>query len=265
MSQKICPRCGGASGEWAPVCEKCGLDIQMVQATPSASPMPGTAATVNNPQYQQFPAPAYIGVDPNYMFEEDISAAEMALYVGDNAHVYLPRFQKMKMTGSKISWNWATFFLSVYHMFYRRHIKAGLIYMLISYAFSLPSSVYSLVNSITSMSALMESAANDPYNFSYATSSVNPAASLLSLISPLVSLLLMCGIAMFFNHMYYKRAVENIRKAKSISGDMNQYQYHLKSLGGTKIANPLIYAGISVGIGIFIGIAFFVVIIGMMM
>ena len=261
MNQKTCPRCGGENGEWNTVCEKCGQDIQAVQAVPAANPMP-----VNNQQYYQSPMPVNIGVDPGYMFEEDISAADMALYVGDNANVYLPRFQKMKMTGSKISWNWATFFLSVYHIFYRRHLKAGFIYLLISAAFSLPSSVYSIVSSITNMKTVMDAAMANPYNTygTAATPAINPAGTLLSLLSSGVSLLLLCGIAMFFNSIYYKRAVENIRKAKSMSGDINQYQYLVKSMGGTKIANPLIYAGISVCIGVVAGISAVVAIVSMM-
>ncbi len=82
---------------------------------------------------------------------ETVTAAEMNRFIGKKADKFLNKFTIMEVTGSKVSWNWAVFFLTFFMglsgtalwFFYRKMNKIGAILLSVGMALSLIFSVAS--------------------------------------------------------------------------------------------------------------------------
>lgn len=64
---------------------------------------------------------------------------ELNLFIQKNLNFYEEKFRKMDDSGKSISWNWATFFMGIYWMIYRKmYFKAGAFFILSLVASSTP-------------------------------------------------------------------------------------------------------------------------------
>lgn len=51
---------------------------------------------------------------------EEIPVKDLALYVKENTHYFLPKFKEMSTRKKSASWNWAAFFLDGIYLLYRK-------------------------------------------------------------------------------------------------------------------------------------------------
>lgn len=114
-----CPNCGTVSGSGTLFCPNCGTPF-------------GKNRTDYQPNFNRFPGYQPIfsdplgGVDPRENVD-GVSVSELASCVGQNSHIYLPRFIKLKKEGGKrFSWSWSAFLIPEYFFLYRRCIGAGI-------------------------------------------------------------------------------------------------------------------------------------------
>ena len=93
--------------------------------------------------------------------EDGVSAEDVAIFVRQDSHRYVSKFQKI--TEGKATWNWAAFFFTPYWFFYRKLHKIGAvifaIFLLITSISFLPS-VVQLNTDIASFEAEIQEIAN---------------------------------------------------------------------------------------------------------
>ena len=62
----------------------------------------------------------------------DYSEEEMNTFISKNQMFYLEKFDQIRMTGDKKTWNWSAFLAGTYWMLYRKMYVQGLLYFLAS-------------------------------------------------------------------------------------------------------------------------------------
>lgn len=111
-----CVKCGNKNRSEALFCEKCGEAINNVTKVPPASGE--RKASLDNDAKNYYDA-----------------------VIGEkNTNYYLSLFEKFDLTGSKISWNWPVFFLTVYWFLYRKMWGWAAIYFVLHCAIALVGS-----------------------------------------------------------------------------------------------------------------------------
>lgn len=126
-----CPRCGEVHSPFAEMCARCGhpLNAQDWHSSPKADSFSsGYAPAGDVHEY----APFHTTVAPcgNVNPKEEIegeAAEDLAAVVRTNATYYIPRFQRLGKTGSKVSWNWAAFLIPHIWFLFRKQTLAGIV------------------------------------------------------------------------------------------------------------------------------------------
>lgn len=148
-----CPACGGENPEFAEFCGHCGCDLEHDdwssaphrETPPHAQQYTPPAGNYSAPYQSPFQSPFQVPLqDPYGGLSRDeeiqgIKVDELVDLIGTNSAYYLPRFKQMSISGSKVSWNGAGFFLPCNWLLYRKNLLLGipaLIIWLVTNAFS---------------------------------------------------------------------------------------------------------------------------------
>ncbi|MGN0556766.1 MAG: hypothetical protein ACI4IV_02835 [Acutalibacteraceae bacterium] len=216
------------------------------------------------PPQGNYTAPPYFAPPPP-PFENNVTAAELELFVGDKAHVYLPKFIK-KSYGKKAGFSAILFVFGIifnlivqsFWFFHRRMNKIGAGVFAVGMIFAAAFSVFA-VDAVKNMGeatgVLIESGAADfdiaadghNYNFTYDMQDLTReqrqeylrhftavmgdfgAMTMINLVQLAFGILL----SVFGDYFYYKFAVRKITAAKA-RADYNPES--LRYIGGTKSA-----------------------------
>lgn len=162
-------------------------------------------------------------------------------FIGSNALSYISKFRKIQ-AGSKLSFNFAAFFLSPYWYFFRKLYKAGILFMTISVALSIlsvPSSIAFMEYMQTLASTLPEAAENltDAHLMEITNGMLEAMKP--SFIFAFANILLHLISGFSANHIYKKYVTENAGKAERMA-DKKSAIAHIVKYGGASI---LIAAG----------------------
>lgn len=184
---------------------------------------------------------------------DGIPAGEIGVFIGKKTDSILPKFRKMELTGSKISWCWPTAVLSFFFgpigaalwFFYRKMYKAAVIFMAIGIIFSgIGSTVTALTYDPTvqdRMGSLLEDYYTSPPSTGEELSlfleeyiavieGLYPAGALIEQLASTACLI----ITGLFSYYWYKNhAVKKIIEYRRRGNDMRYYQFGLMSVGGT--------------------------------
>lgn len=163
---------------------------------------------------------------------EDYLVTDMAQYIGNNRETYFKKF--MKIANKKLTFHWPAFFLSIYWFLYRRMVKETVIIYICMF-------FYNALISIPIFVLMFNQRLMEMVIYSYVTV---PLSLLPSII-----------IGMIANPLYYKKVKRDLTKLNCENRPAYQdfnLQTELKKMGGTKLANPFIMIGISMGVGIII-------------
>lgn len=207
---------------------------------------------------------------------EGIPAEDMAVFVGKNASVYLPKFAKMELTGNKTAWLWAPALLSFFFgafgaacwFFYRKMPKVAVILMAVGIVLGIAKTALEItfVPDIADRIAYMtENIFGEDFSDGdedYFPDETYPApgeteretqnslpAAVYNLLTPLqtvINLTLAIVFGLFGCCIYKKKAVKSIRKYQAGCVNPQYYRFGLAATGGT--SGGLVAIGIIVPI-----------------
>ncbi len=233
-----CPHCGNLNSPFAEICGGCG------------APLDAKDWGEDNTNTHQAPPPPYNeyapfhaqqtpcgGVSPDAVIEDE-TARDLAEVVRTNQPYYLPRFERMGKTGSKLSWNWAAFFIPSYWLLFRKQYLVGAAVLALDIAqivivqllaISCFAPALNTTNPSAMFDAMLQIAMND-----------ERAQMALSIVSA-VSLTLLCVrllVGMFGNRLYMKHCLKTIRSTRELYPE--GYHAQLALVGGTSPALALV-------------------------
>lgn len=246
MDKNFCSNCSTENESEYVYCKNCGAQLK-----PENESAPVANENINYSQPVPAPQPQ---PQNNYQTSENrynavnfdgVSTEEMNLYIGKKANDIMPKFIKMQITGSKVSWCWPvavlSFFLgpigAAFWFFYRKMYKhaalltvlgAVITFIVTIFSPTLPEEVtMALEDAINAydIQAILESVKN----IDISTLIVSYTMTLIEDIANLVTCVI-CGIYGF--HWYKNDAVEKIHKYRMSQPDPRYYRFGLASIGG---------------------------------
>lgn len=184
--------------------------------------------------YQEFPVE----------LDDDILTVEAADFVQQNSKKYLRNFFCLK--AKKNTFNWAAFLFAPYWFFYRKLYKFGAIFLaiglLLNIGFSLLPPVQNYYNDLTewtekyqNMAELTEDEMMAAYNEQSEVFVKNVAGAGLVLLQGTLELAIQIFIGFKANKWYYDHTVQNMRKIKSETPDVNQRRLLFFKVGGASM------------------------------
>lgn len=230
----VCGKCGYKNPPYTLFCEKCGsplnsLDTHNENVRAHTAPlrdendpkeynksyMDGAGIEIK-PFLVNFSDPL-CGLNPEEDYE-GVRLCELADYVENNTHYYLPLFKRMKDTGSLMSWNFSAMIFPEFYFANRKMPFAALGMFLVriaAYAPNIITLLAQLNDSIAGMIDLRSTAFHVVSMLCYAL---------------IYAMMFFCGA--FANGLYYKKAVRGTAKIKS-SVPPQQLRQTLRRKGGT--------------------------------
>ena len=103
----FCTQCGSKNNEGNLFCSECGNKLQEVREKNDS------LGKVNTDKIEQINS-------NNFSTNLDIDKNDLEKFILKNTDYYISKFEEIKITGNKISWNWSAFFLTGYWMLYRK-------------------------------------------------------------------------------------------------------------------------------------------------
>lgn len=216
-NQSLCPRCGNLNDKSASFCSRCGMVLPQGQ-------------TFNVPQKD-----GKIYIRPLDEIE-DVTVAEVSTYVQVNNGRYIPKFFKMSAGKKKLSWNWASFFLSPYWFFFRKMYAAGAVMVCIMLALNLifMPQMQPAMEAYTQYVDVVTAAASTSADIAAAEAEFMPLLekampSMYAYMGIQAVLHVLCGL--FSDELYRKQIMRNIKTWRK-ENDPATYQVRLLRSGG---------------------------------
>lgn len=225
----MCSRCGTVNPAGQEHCELCGYPLketgEHIPAGDRKTPDGGSFAEYVRDQYN---------IDPNEKLNNELTAREVAAYVGPNALGFLYKFRAMLQRKTPVSFNIAAFFFSGLYCFYRKMYAWGAILVGIQLGCYVPFAISyvpyfqdAMSAGVTTLSELLNLNTLSPhYQAMVSTSAIAQYGGLV--ISVLCSL--------FFNYFYLKKITQqvNIQRYRGhATAGTQQYYQNLSRMGGT--------------------------------
>lgn len=245
----ICSHCGTENEEKYQYCKNCGM------------PLRTESSEKTNKDYQTFENSQK--PDSNNMFYntpkgftvdniEGIPQEEMSLFIGKKAYEILPKFFKMEVTQSKVSWCWPAAILGLLFgpmgtaiwFFYRKMYKPAVILSVIGTVLAFVISLLTVGSSEINFEVFLNSFANGDYNA--ALDSVKNTETLLTMITgavnDIISLLTFLFSGLYGYHFYKRHCISKIQNFKMYHADQRYYRLGLASIGG--VSGGMVAVGI---------------------
>ena len=248
MEKNICSSCGTENEAEYKYCKNCGAEIEVAQREPETQ-------FADESDYAQ-PQQNY-NYTANSIFTDNISGIpmdEVACFIGKKANNILPKFSKMELSGSKVSWCWPVAVLgylfgpigAAFWFFYRKMYKPAVILSVIGAVTTILTTV--LTGGIEiDFEAIYEAVqAGDIYGYLNALGLDSSARTLTVVISSLINnivSILSCVIGgMFALNAYKNHCVEKIISYRAVQADQRYYKLGLASIGG--VSGGMVVLGI---------------------
>lgn len=177
------------------------------------------------------------GPYPDDMTIDGIPANTMGAFVAKESHKYIEKFRKLS-SGSKLSFNWAAFFLNPYWFFYRKQFKPGIIFLTLQLCLSIimTPSANSFLEFYEYLAGVDGSALSD-------ASALELTAKLNELFVPMAifmaaEVLLRLIAGFIANPLYKSYAVKQIKAIEALPDRRQKLSFILK-YGGVSPLMPL--------------------------
>lgn len=228
-----CTKCGTPNEPEYKYCKNCGTKLYEENSQPEVKNEDFSGSTYINPEK--------IIVDTI----DGIPSEEMAIFIGKKAVNIMPKFSKMAITNSKISWCWPAallgFFLgpigSALWFFYRKIYKPAIILTLIGGLLTIINSILIFNTTSSALNLFAEAFANGKFDEALGSlANADLPATVLDLISSAISDIssflsfLLCGL--FGYNIYKNHCISKINSYKTFQGDQRYYRLGLASIGG---------------------------------
>lgn len=258
-----CPRCGTDNNSLTLFCEKCGMPLSMPKQNNNDDFQQNTQATdeqrdffgnvFNTQNFQINFADPLCGLNPEEEYD-GVKLSELADFVGNNTYYYLPMFKRVKDTKHKMTLNFSAVIAPTLYFAYRKMYLLMALCFLLKLLISIPPFVVMLSNPEFSAEIANTFLAKFANCFNIKSSYFE----LVSNISAVLSYVIIFVTGAFSNWMYYKHAVNKIKKLKNAE---NATKETIKAKGGVSqlslilmIAAPIILTIIVTYISTFINI-----------
>ena len=244
-----CARCGQENPPTGLFCNRCGMPLSNSFNEPrpfndnpgmhqGANGQPGGMGQqgynrAQNPQGGFGPQGMGGFANPNAMrFDQDsdidgVKLGDLARYVGKNQFSYLTSFIRFGKFGGKVSLNFSALLFPQLYFFYRKMNLIGIIYMILTVAFSIPT-------------IMMMSAAGYLPKISFVTESYVNSSNFAMILNLCSSALMVtqCISAIFANYWYYKTARKKIMQVRteSAGADEEEIRETITKRGGVSMA-----------------------------
>ena len=247
MEKNICSSCGTENEPQYKYCKNCGSEISVAEKAPQTQFASNTDWSSKDKQ-QPF---------PNGIITDNISGIpsdEVAVFVGKKGYSILPKFSKMEMTGSKISWCWPAAILgylfgpigAAYWFFYRKMYKPAVLLSVIGAIITLVTTILTGGIEIDLDAALEAVRAGNIQEYLNALGLNSSAETLTVMISSLINNIasiascVFCGLFGFY--IYKNHCVDRITSYRAVLTDMRYYRLGLASIGG--VSGGMVVLGI---------------------
>lgn len=243
--QLRCSRCGTMNPVDGLFCEVCGTPLKkqvedqeqwnsrnpggQVPPFSGNGPFPG-GFKEDGPSYRTIPYNPFTTPFGGLNADEEIdgvSVKELAIFLGQNSHYFLPKFKQMKERNSN-TWNWSAFFFQHYYLLYRRMTLLGVLLFLVSMMFAIPSICinYDLIRQIYSPDSapLFDQSILIPMNYAFGVLNIGIRAFL----------------GMFANRLYMNQTFRKIKKIKAQYGETPEYHSMLLKNGSVSFKGVII-------------------------
>lgn len=236
----MCSRCGTVNPAGNTKCELCGYPLKE-----TGSRIPGGDREVqdedgNSGTYAEFIREQY-NVNPNEKLTDELSAREVAAFVGPGSLNFLYKFRAMLQHHSAVSLNLGAFFFHAFYCFYRKMYKIGAVLlgvMLLSY-------IPFLIRFVPYFQEMLASGATTLADF-IRINTLSPYYEPLmaaSGIARYANLIISVLSGLFFNHFYLKRVTDEVhiqRYRGHAAAGTEQYYTNLARRGGTSPLSVLL-------------------------
>ena len=171
---------------------------------------------------------------------DGVSAKETAIYVRNNVGYFLPRFAAFSK-GAKFDTNFSAFIFSYFYLFYRKMYGLGLAVFAATSILSIPTLLldFQMVQEqYVELGMLSQVIWNVPHQETLA---------IYSIIANLLIWIIRIALMMFFNRLYYRKVVENIKKARTFLANKSEKEISsfFQKNGGTGLIVPLIFIALT--------------------
>ena len=262
MDKKICSECGTENESDYIYCKNCGT--LLTSPSKPAEPEPAKAEpehefiaqTAPEPKAEQPSfqpaAPVYntangsAGYTPDSSLVTDgIPQEELALFIGKKSAVIMPKFIKMEITNSKVSWCWPAAILgflfgpmgAALWFFYRKMYKTGALLAVIGALVNIIVAALTFNSTSVDYTLLYRSIlSGDLQSMLNAFSSLGSTSTLLDVIGDVISSaadLVTCILTGLYGYYLYKEhCIKTINNFRMNISDRRYYTMGLASIGG---------------------------------
>ncbi len=232
-----CPRCGTHNSPYAERCARCGLPLKAQDWHSSRTTYGAPYSTFN--EYTPFHTPhmACGGVSPDAVLDGE-TARDLAAVVRNNTPYYLPRFERMSRSGSKISWNWAAFFFPAYWLLFRKQYLAGIAVLSVNILYTVISSLLVVACFPSILEHTNYAAMYDELQWLIQTDERAMLGGMLIMAVSLIPFCVRLLVGMLGNRLYMKRCLRLIRSTREVYPE--GYQAQLAMVGGTSPALAIV-------------------------
>ncbi len=228
----ICAHCGTKNSAFAEFCSHCGHALVAEQWESTSQQHPHSEYR----EYRPFSAPVREMYIDDSEEIDGVSARDLKVFVGQNAHYYLPRFSKLCKRETSVSWNWAAFLLTPYWLWYRKQYLYGTLVLLFEVLQTFCTAFFlygylgaSSATGYTDLATLMQQHIGDPVFFRW---------ELIILLCSVIQLLIRFFFGIVGNYLYFRIAKRRIEKWKT----EDSTDFALSRLGGgTMILGAIAY------------------------
>ncbi len=242
MNKTVCSVCGTENEEEYKYCKNCGNKLEIPENYDE--PENKTQTEDHSSNYDnRIPRWSVIN---NY---DGVSAEEMAVFIGKKASKILPKFSKMQMTNSKVSWNWPVAILgyilgpmgSALWFFYRKMYKPAFILSLIGALVMIVSGFLTVGSGEIIPEAALEAILEGDFNsavtiINSADTNITATQKVVGAVSTFLNEIIniaTCVIMGIYGYFIYKEhCIKKITEYRAFDADTRFYKIGLASVGG---------------------------------
>lgn len=234
MNKIICEKCGTENEEIYKYCKNCGNILKNES---------------QNEQYNEKNRSEPYRNDEFVESFDGISSEEMSIFIGKKSEKILPKFSKMEITKSKVSWTWPAAILgyilgpmgSALWFFYRKMYKPALIFSLIGAVVMLTTGFMIQENTSDVTDDILNAFSLGNYSeiveiIGDIGNDISPSQAVLNGLATVIEDFANIGSAIFAGlfgmNIYKKHCINKIKEYKNGQGDLRFYRLGLSAIGG---------------------------------
>lgn len=225
-AQLRCSKCGTINPPEGIFCQICGCRLgenASARVDGAGGPDPITLNAFTTP---------FGGVSPDEAID-GIPVREVALFIGENSHYFIPKMKEQFSGGRASAWNWPAFLFRGLYFLYRKMYLAGIGLLLLTGLMSIPAMLFNYCVLF-----------GQPMVMGISAEAIGRAAMMGNALS--IGLAVFCALSA--NKIYGGWALRSIRRLRQKHGEEKQYdQVYILALTKKGRTNRLLIAALLIG------------------